>query len=70
LPSGRCRTDALRVDRSSSAENAVLPGLPVLFLCASVLFAGYVAAALRPLDRHASAIAVPPAVPVTETAEP
>ena len=37
------------MDRPSTPDFSALPGTGVLVLCAVVLFAGYVAAALRPL---------------------
>jgi len=47
-----------------------MPGTAVLTLCAAILFAGYAAAVLRPLDRLASTTTVPSADPGNETAEP
>ncbi|MFM8459131.1 MAG: hypothetical protein ACKOB0_09345 [Chthoniobacterales bacterium] len=58
------------MDRSTVATDSIMPGTAVLTLCAAILFAGYVAAVLRPVDRPAPAATIPSADPGNETAEP
>ncbi|MFM8807467.1 MAG: hypothetical protein ACKOJB_00935 [Chthoniobacterales bacterium] len=54
------------MDKSPAATDSIMPGTAVLTLCAAILFAGYVAAVLRP----APAATIPSADPGNETAEP
>jgi hypothetical protein len=36
------------MERLSNSDSSALPGSGVLILCAAILFAGYIAAAMRP----------------------